>query len=55
MRFACGRADAVSDVDVDSEHIAAALGERARESRPVADADLEQALVAGERFDERTT
>jgi len=50
-----GRADPVPDLDVDRHHLAAAVGERARDPGTVADADFDQAAVAGERLDERTT
>ncbi len=49
------RADPIADVDVDRHHLAAAVGEPARDLRTVADADLDQAVVARERLDERTT
>ena len=50
-----GRPRVLADGDVDRDDVAAAFGERSRDSGAVTDADLQQPVAAGEFFDERQT
>jgi len=52
-RLACGRSRPVSRFDVDGNDAAASLRERPRDRRPVADADLDEAVVSREFVDQR--